>query len=110
MDTKEWAELQEELLKAQLGIIRGHLRKVDPARERKSPQAKSMSHMSIVADILKAAGTALHATEIIQRAHDQYDIDLDRESLVSAMTKKVKRGVLFERTAPNTFTLKKDLP
>jgi len=106
MDTNEWAKLQEELLKAQLAVIRGHLRKVDPTRERKSSQGERMSHMSIVTDILKAAGTPLHVSEIIQRAQEQYDIALDRESLVSALVKKVKRGVVFNRTAPNTFGLK----
>jgi len=106
MGAKEWAELQEELLKAQLGVIRGYLRKLDPGRERKSPSEMSMSHMSIVADILKAAGTPLHITEIIQKAREQYDVNLDRESLVSAVVKKVNRGVKFVRTAPNTFALK----
>ena len=106
METKEWAKLQEELLKAQMGVIRGYLRKMEPGRERKSPHGESMSHMSMVADILKAAGTPLHITEIIQKAHEQYDVTLDRESLVSALVKKVNRGVMFVRTAPNTFALK----
>jgi hypothetical protein len=29
---------------------------------------------------------------------------LDRESIVSALTKKVKSGRVFQRVAPNTFT------
>jgi len=106
METKAWAKLQEELLKAQMGVIRGYLRKLEPERERKSPYSESMSHMSIVADILKTVGTPLHVTEIIQKAHEQYDVTLDRESLVSALVKKVNRGVTFVRTAPNTFALK----
>jgi hypothetical protein len=42
----------------------------------------------------------------MRRAKEQYGVDLDRESIVSALTKKVKKGALFVRTGPNTFGLK----
>ena len=106
MSTKDWAMLQEELLKAQLSVIKGYLKGVEPDRERRPPQGESMSQMSIVASILKAAGTPLHISQIIQKAHEEYDVTLDRESLVSALVKKVSRKVMFVRTAPNTFGLK----
>ncbi len=62
--------------------------------------------MSIVHDILSDANTPLHISEIIHRANDQYGVVLDRESVVSALTKKVKKGATFIRTSPNTFGLK----
>jgi hypothetical protein len=105
MELYEWARLQEELLKAQLGVIRGHLRSEEPrGRERKASPRKSQ--MSIVTDLLSAAGTPQHVAEIIRQAKAQYGVDLDRESVVSALTKKVKKGVTFVRTGPNTFGLK----
>jgi hypothetical protein len=105
MELTEWAKLQEELLKAQLGVVRGYLRSEEPGRrERKASQRKSQ--MSIITDILSSAGTPLHVSEIMRRAREQYGVDLDRESVVSALTKKVKKGALFVRTGPNTFGLK----
>jgi len=48
----------------------------------------------------------LHVTEIVQLAKQIYDVQLDRDSIVSAILKKVKAGKTFIRTAPNTFALK----
>ncbi len=105
MELTEWAKLQEELLKAQLGVIRGYLRNEEPSgRERKAPQRKSQ--MSIVTDILSSAGMPLHVAEIMRQAEEQYGVNLDRESVVSRLTKKVRKGVAFVRTMPNTFGLK----
>jgi hypothetical protein len=105
MELTEWAKLQEELIKAQLGVIRGYLRSEEPGgRERKASQRKSQ--MSIITDILSSAGTPLHVSEIMRQAREQYRVDLDRESIVSALTKKVKKGAMFVRTGPNTFGLK----
>ena len=36
---------------------------------------------------------------------EDFDVDLDRESIVSALTKKVKSGRIFTRLAPNTFAI-----
>ncbi len=105
MELIEWAKLQEELLKAQLGVIRGYLRNEEPGgRERKAPQRKSQ--MSIVTDILSSAGMPLHVAEIMRQAKERYGVNLDRESVVSALTKKVSKGVAFVRTGPNIFGLK----
>jgi len=42
----------------------------------------------------------------IRLAQERYDVALDRESVVSALTKKVRKGEIFVRTAPNTYGLK----
>ena len=103
MDIKKWAKLQESLLKSQLRIIREFLREGEtPARK---PRKKGRSHMSTIYDILLAAQKPLHVTEIIARAKQDFNVDLDRESIVSALTKKVKSGRMFTRVAPNTFAI-----
>ena len=107
MELTEWAKLQEGLLKAQLSVIRGYVRGGDVGgKERRASPSQRKSKMSIITDILSAAGTPLHVSEIIRLAEQQYGIKLDRESMVSALTKKVKKGVGFVRTGPNIFGLK----
>jgi hypothetical protein len=107
MELTEWAKLQEELLKAQLSVIRGYVRGGDIGRkERIVSPSQRKSQMSMITDVLSVAGTPLHVSEIIRRAEQQYGTKLDRESMVSALTKKVKKGVGFVRTGPNIFTLK----
>ena len=61
--------------------------------------------MQIVYDILVAAKGPLHINEIILRATRDHRRPLHRESLVSALTKKVLDQNTYCRTAPNTFDL-----
>jgi hypothetical protein len=68
---------------------------------------KRQSNMDIVYDILLAAKAPLHLNEILQRAKKDHHRPLRRESLVSALTKKVLDQNTFRRTAPNTFDLLK---
>ena len=103
MDVKEWAKFQEILLKSQLRAVREILREGD-APPRKTRQ-KGRSQMSTIYDILLAAQKPLHITDIIARAKQNFGVDLDRESIVSALTKKVKSGRMFKRVKPNTFAV-----
>jgi hypothetical protein len=101
MDLKDWAELQEAMLKSQLKVIRQFLRRTEqPARKK-----AGRSQMDVVRDVLHAAGRPLHVTEIIAIADKDFGVQLERESIVSALTKKVQSGRMFQRVAPNTFTL-----
>ena len=59
MDLTEWAKLQEELLRAQLSVVRGYLRSEDGETRRKGAQKQSTSQISIITDILSAAGEPL---------------------------------------------------
>ena len=107
MELTEWAKLQEGLLKAQLSVVRGYLRGDNVGgKERKASPSQRKSQMSMITDILVSDGAPLHVSEIIHRVEQQYGIKLDRESMVSALTKKVKKGVMFVRTGPNIFGLK----
>ena len=103
MDTVKWAKLQESLLKSQLKIIREFLRQGEkPSFKHRK---KGRSQMSIVYDILLKSQKPLHVSEIITKAKNDFNVHLDRESIVSAIIKKVKSGRMFKRVAPNTFTI-----
>jgi hypothetical protein len=103
MDAKEWAKVQESLLKSQLKIIREFLRQGEEPKFKLRKKGKSQ--MSIIYDILVASQKPLHITEIVARAKHDFNMDLDRESIVSAITKKVKSRRMFKRVAPNTFAI-----
>ena len=76
-------------------------------RKTSPPEPKRKSNIDIIYDILLTARKPLHVTDIIQRAKEDYHRQLHRESLVSALTKKVLDQNTFTRTAPNTFDLLK---
>jgi len=96
-------QLQRELLQSQLKVVYRH--------QRQSPQLKKTlkrtSNLDIVEDILTSYNQPLHISKIIEIAKSDYNLTLQRDSLVSAIIKKIRSGVRFERVAPNTFTLKK---
>jgi len=103
MELKQWAKLQENLLRSQLKIIRQFLKEGEEPRLASS--RKGMSQINVIYDILLSAKRPLHVTEIISRAKNDFNVDLNRESIVSSITKKVKSGRMFKRVEPNTFAL-----
>jgi hypothetical protein len=56
-------------------------------------------------DVLKKARSPLHVSELLARIHSSFGVAVDRESLVSSLTKKVARQDRFLRTDKNTFAL-----
>jgi hypothetical protein len=60
--------------------------------------------LDVVLNILTTAAEPLHITEIISRAAAAGKT-LDRDSVVSALTKRIGHADRFRRTAPNTFAL-----
>ena len=64
-----------------------------------------MSNMNMSIDILRRAQQPLHVSEIIAQVKTRHGVELDRESLVSALVKKVHRRQGLIRTAPNTFQI-----
>ena len=81
------------------------LRALRRSQERRPPEPGRKSNMAIVYDILVAAKGPLHINDILQRAKKDHRRPLQRESLVSALTKKVLDQNTYRRTAPNTFDL-----
>lgn len=102
--SEEWLSFFESLLRAQLNTIK-QFRKSHGLKEEKEPQEKRMSQMDITYDILFEAQRPMHVNEIIRSAAQRFGTQLDRESLVSALTKRVKRQDRFIKTGPNTFSL-----
>ncbi len=92
----------EVTLEAQLKAIK-RLR-AGPVAEKPSP--KGMSQVDMVYDILQRASQPLHITEIIDRVEKVHGRRVERESIVSALVKKVRRGDRFVRTDKNVFGLK----
>jgi hypothetical protein len=66
-----------------------------------------MSKLGIVEDVLKLSQEPLHISQIIDIAKNEYNITLERDSIVSGISKKIKHNKQFIRVAPNTFSLKK---
>jgi hypothetical protein len=100
----EWfLSFYDSLFSAQLRALRQM--KSPKHRKAKETTKKDMSNMYMAIDILQRAPKPLHISEIIAQVKTKYGVTLDRESLVSALVKKVHRRQGLSRTAPNTFQI-----
>ena len=95
----------EASLEAQLRAVR-RLRQGEPAVP--PPPRKGMSQVDMAFDILKKARAPLHISSLLERIQTQFGILVDRESLVSSLSKKVARGDRFARPEKNTFALRQE--
>ena len=93
----------EASLEAQVRAVH-RLRHPLPTAESRRP--KGMSQVDMAFDILKKARSPLHVSEILNRIQSQFGLSIDRESLVSSLSKKVVRQDRFLRTEKNTFSLR----
>jgi hypothetical protein len=98
----------EASLDAQLRAVR-RLRKGEKLESKPPPQSR-MSQVDMAHDVLKKARTPLHISELLTRIQSTFGVRVDRESLVSSLTKKIARGDRFLRTKPNTFGLRSEEP
>jgi hypothetical protein len=96
--------LYEYLLSAQLHVVR-QLKTPKQTKPKRDTQ-QGMSNIDMALDILRQARQPLHVSDILAQVKAKYKITLDRESLVSALVKKVHRQQGVLRTAPNTFGVK----
>jgi DNA-directed RNA polymerase delta subunit len=94
----------EASLEAQLRAIR-RLRQGQTEESQSRPK-KGRSQVDMAYDILKRARAPLHVSEIIDRIQAQFGVAVDRESLVSSLSKKVARQDRFVRPEKNTFSLR----
>jgi hypothetical protein len=97
-------ETIEASLEAQLAAVR-NLREKRSRSLKPGPKRKP-TNLDAVEAVLAQAGQPLHITEIIRRAQGLCGRTLERDSLVSAITKFILRQERFVRTAPNTFALR----
>ena len=101
-------KIPEGLLDLYESILSSQLRTVRQLKNRKSrmikpPKREGMSKIDMAIDILQKARKPLHISEILAQVKAKHGLSLDRESLVSALVKKMHRNQGVTRTAPNTF-------
>jgi hypothetical protein len=94
----------EASLDAQLRAVRRLRNQPDGAESTRL--CKSMSQVDMAFDILTRARAPLHVSEIIDRIQKHFGVSVDRESLVSSLSKKISRKDRFVRTEKNTFSLR----
>lgn len=99
-------DIFEAISKAQLRTLRRlRLSPKAKTKARLTPEGRRVSGMFMVENILRKEGGPLHISDILTAVHKQFGVELDRESVVSAISKRVARQDRFMRTAPNTFAL-----
>jgi hypothetical protein len=97
----------EASLEAQLRAVR-RLRQGDTQTPRPT-RRKGLSQVDMAYDVLKKVRSPLHISELLDRIHAAFGVSVDRESLVSSLTKKVARQDRFLRTEKNTFGLRPEV-
>jgi len=94
----------EASLDAQLRAVR-RLRKGEKV-DAKPSRSSRLSQIDMAYDVLKKARTPLHVSDLLNRIHSSFGLQVDRESLVSSLAKKIAQGKRFMRTERNTFGLR----
>jgi len=89
---------------AQLRAVR-RLRKGPPPAATTPPSTR-LSQVDMAYDILRKSRSPLHVSELLDRIRASFGVSVDRESLVSSLSKKIARGDRFLRTAKNTFAVR----
>jgi hypothetical protein len=94
----------ESSLEAQIRAVRRLRsgRKVSPRQG--APEEAGMSQVDMAYNIL-LDGQAMHITDILAAIKKRFGVGVDRESLVSALSKRIVRGDRFRRAGKNTFAL-----
>ena len=104
-------DLRDIVLSAIEDSLNAQLRAVRRLRKLQKPKAGTGGHrrpsqVDLAYDVLSKAHGPLHLRELLERIRSTFGVAVDRESLVSSLTKKVARGDRFLRTEPNTFGLR----
>jgi len=105
MESKEIRDIMLESMIESLEAQLRALKKLRNSPKTATTRKKSPPQLNIVYDILTQAKQPLHITEIIVQAEKLFGVKLERESLVSALTKKMAKNDRFTKTDKNTFAL-----
>jgi dTDP-4-dehydrorhamnose reductase len=97
---ESFLEYEKEIAEFKLKTIKRFQKGLKPKPKKRTSKADVVEH------VLRIAGRPLHIAEIIQIANRDFQVQLERDSIVSILIKKIKAGQRFIRTAPNTFALK----
>ena len=96
----------EASLAAQLRAVR-RLRR-GPTEPAAKASRSRLSQVDMAYGILRKGRFPLHIAAILARIQATYGVAVDRESLVSSLTKKVARGDRFLRSGKNTFAVREE--
>lgn len=96
---------EKEVAEFKLGLIARLARKTSLPQK---PGRRRTSNLDMVEKVLGDVGRPLHVSEIIAAVEKEFAVQLDRDSLSSAMGKQILKGVRFTRVAPNTFGLRQE--
>lgn len=103
-------DLKDSILSIVEASLEAQLRAVRHLRHGGAPPTprprKVRSQVDMAYDVLKKARSPLHVSELLARIHSAFGVTVDRESLVSSLSKKVARQDRFLRTQKNTFSLR----
>src|SRR5260370_42623956 len=103
-------DVSETILSIFEASLDAQLRAVRRLRQPKAAcgprRRKGLSQVDMASDILKKARSPLHVSQILERIQTHFGITVDRESLVSSLSKKVARGDRFLRPEKNTFAVR----
>lgn len=98
----------ETLLKAQLKAIEELRRQEDvsaPVALKGADASKRRSQTDLAYEVLARAGEPLHILEIVKRIQSDFGLPVSRDSLISAVLKKVARRQQFVKTGKNMYGL-----
>jgi hypothetical protein len=108
----EVLDVLESLLKAQLHAI-DVLRRQRESRSKAAPEvdepgsgAKRLSQTDMAHKVLLTAEGPLHILEVVSRIQAAFGVQVSRDSLVSAIVKKVARHQEFLKAGKNTYGLR----
>ena len=96
--------LYESMLRVQINTLK-QIRKGLGFKDEEAAKEKRKSQMDMVYDVLLVAKQPMHVNDILVQIETRFGTKLDKDSLVSALTKRVMRQDRFIKTAPNTFAL-----
>jgi hypothetical protein len=106
-------DIRDTILSTIEASLDAQLRAVRRLRKGEKPEAKParkprLSQVDMAYDVLRKADRPLHIADLLERMHAAFGVRVDRDSLVSSLTKKISHGDRFIRTERNTFGLRKE--
>ena len=108
MEGKNIKEIILEVTIASLDAQLKAVKRLQGPTEKETRPKRGMSQVDLVYDILRRSGKELHISEIISRVETIHGVQLERESIVSALAKKIKNGDRFLRVGRNIYTLQEE--
>ena len=108
MDDQTVKDVILDTIEASLDAQLKAVKKLRGGTEKQKTKQRGLSQVDMVYDILRRARRGLHISEIIERVEKAHGVRLERESIVSALAKKIKKGDRFARVGKNMYALNKE--